>query len=102
MLKTIFKDAISDGCIRLNPATGCRLPKVPKAKIKLPDKTAVRKVLELAEQQGRDLKTLFLLDSMTGLRRGEILALQWHDIDWLNEGLNTTLHLEGEGNGWRS
>jgi integrase len=30
------------------------------------------------------MKTLFLLDGMTGLRRGEVLALEWRDIDWLN------------------
>jgi len=28
---------------------------------------------------------MFLLDAMTGLRRAELLALQWRDIDWLNE-----------------
>jgi integrase len=85
MLKTIFKDAIADGYIRVNPATGCRLPKVSRAKVKPPDKTAIRKVFELADNHSPDVRTMFLLDAMTGLRRGEILALQWRDIDWLNE-----------------
>ena len=85
MLKILFNDVIEDSCIRLNPATGCRLPKVPKAKIKPPDKIPIRKILALAEMQGQEVQTMFLLDATTGLRRGEILALQWQDIDWLNE-----------------
>src|SRR5262249_10306462 len=62
-----------------------RLPKVPKAKINPPDKAAVHRVFKLAEMQGHDVQTMFLLDATTGLRRGEILALKWPDIDWLNE-----------------
>jgi len=30
------------------------------------------------------MKTLILIDGLTDLRRGEVLALQWRGIDWLN------------------
>jgi integrase len=41
-------------------------------------------VLAILQQATPEMKMIFLLDSMTGLRRGEVLALQWRDIDWLN------------------
>jgi integrase len=42
-------------------------------------------MIAILQQVTPEMKTLFLLDGMTGLRRGEVLALQWRDIDWLNE-----------------
>ena len=68
------------GKLKVNPATGTRLPQVDKPEIQPPDKTLVRKVLALAEKQGPDVKVIFLLETMTGLRRGEVLALRWRDI----------------------
>jgi integrase len=32
---------------------------------------------------GETDRTLFLTGAMTGLRRGELLALRWRDVDWL-------------------
>ena len=40
--------------------------------------------LAILSEAPADQRTLFLLEAMTGLRRGEILALKWRDIDWLN------------------
>ena len=81
MLKTLFKAAVKDRVIHVNPALDVELPKVIKAKVQPPDK---KDMIAILQQATPDVKTLFLLDGMTGLRRGEVLALQWRDIDWLN------------------
>jgi integrase len=81
MLKTLFKAAVKDRIIHVNPVLDVELPKVIKPKVQPPDK---KDVIAILQQATPEMKTLFLLDSMTGLRRGELLALQWRDIDWLN------------------
>jgi integrase len=84
MLSTLFKSAIKNNLIRVNPARELELPKVNKPKIDLPDKGDV---LAILEQAPADLKALFILEVTAGLRRREILALQWQDVDWFNEVL---------------
>jgi hypothetical protein len=81
MLKTTFKAAVKDRVIHVNPALDAELPKVVKKKVQPPDKKDLIAILQRATPE---MKTLFLLDAMTGLRRGEVLTLQWRDIDWLN------------------
>ena len=34
------------------------------------------------DERGKTERTLYLTAAMTGLRRGELLALRWQDIDW--------------------
>ena len=38
--------------------------------------------MQILEQAPVDVRLLFQVEVLTGLRRGEVLALQWHDIDW--------------------
>jgi integrase len=45
----------------------------------------IRKFLDQIE--GLKYKTLFTLALMSGARQGEILGLQWSDIDWFNSQL---------------
>jgi integrase len=72
MLKTTFKAAVKDRVIHVNPALDAELPKVVKKKVQPPDKKDLIAILQRATPE---MKTLFLLDAMTGLRRGEVLAL---------------------------
>jgi integrase len=81
MLKTLFHTAVKNRLIRINPAEDAELPRVTKATIQPPAK---KDVLAILEQSPEEYRPLFLLDAMGGLRRGEVLAVQWRDIDWIN------------------
>jgi integrase len=81
MLATLFKSAVKNNLIRINPAKELELPKAVKAKIQPPSKEDVLSILREAPVEHQ---ALFLLDCVTGLRRGEVLALQRKHIDWIN------------------
>lgn len=72
--------AVMEKLIRQNPAIGCKLPpkKTPEVKILTPE--AMQKLLYQAQIEG--FYEMFMLDLATGLRRGEIVGLQWKDIDF--------------------
>ena len=81
MLHAVFRSAVKSDPIRANPATDLELPKVHRKPIVPPDKKDILAILKAAPQE---YQTLFLLDITTGLRRGEILALRWKNVDWNN------------------
>jgi integrase len=92
MSKQVFGDAIKHNLIRFNPAENVEVPKRIKPKVEPPGKADVLAVLE---QVTPEFKLLFLMNSLTGLRRGQILALQWRDIDWLNGEISVCLQGQG-------
>lgn len=61
-----------------------RLPQKEKSQIKIPTEDEVKKLLAAAE--GTDMKIPVLLGACCGMRRSEIAALTWEDID-LDKGL---------------
>lgn len=71
---------MAEKLIRQNPAIGCKLPpkKSPEVEILTPEE--MQKLLYQAQIEG--FYEMFTLDLATGLRRGELLALQWQDIDF--------------------
>jgi integrase len=72
-------------------------PRVPKRQIKVLDATQVRVFLRAAA--GHRLEALFVLAIATGMRRGELLALRWEDIDFDAGALSvrrTLLGIDGE------
>ena len=62
-----------------NPAKGCRLPKLEKREMKILPEDKIGPYLAEAERRG--LLAAFYLELTTGLRRGELLALLWTDLD---------------------
>ena len=84
--RTALEKAVQDGLIRTNPAIGCKLPPKRAREMQVLDRDELQRFLIQAQAEG--YYELFLLDLATGLRRGELMALQWDDLDFETGVLN--------------
>lgn len=93
-LKSSMIDAEKNGYIEKNY---CQLVNLPKEKIK-EKKIEVFSVDQQNEFleiiKGHEFEILFLLALGTGLRRGELLALRWSDIDFENKTINVDSNIQ--------
>lgn len=72
--------AVQDGLIRTNPAVGCKLPPKKAWEMQVLTQNEILRFLHQAKEEG--YYELFLLELGTGMRRGEILALKWSDLNF--------------------
>ena len=84
--RSALEKAAQDGLIRVNPAIGCKLPPKKAREMQVLDRDELHRFLIQAQAEG--YYELFLLDLATGLRRGELIALQWDDLDFETGVLN--------------
>lgn len=80
IIKGALRQAVNNRMINENVSDGVVLPKKNKVEIIPLTKDEVIRFLEVAKSDR--LYTLYLLEMMTGLRRGEILGLKWEDVDF--------------------
>lgn len=78
-INAAMKKAVVLRMVPYNPCEGVSLPKVKRYKAKVYDITNIHKLLEIAK--GTDMYLPIFLCVTFGLRRGELLALRWSDID---------------------
>lgn len=78
--RTALDKAVQDGLIRVNPAADCKLPAQTVNEMHVLTREEMQRFLIQAKEEG--YFELFLLELATGLRRGEVLALQWDDLDF--------------------
>lgn len=76
-----YRFAVEEGWVTTNPAARARRPKQPKTTPRIPDVGAVAATLLLADTKWPEFGTMCRLLALTGLRRGEVCALRWSDID---------------------
>lgn len=74
-----MKKAVSEKLIRDNPAKDCLLPKKRSKEMQVLTHEELQRLLIQAKEEG--FYELLLLDLATGLRRGEICALRWEDLN---------------------
>ena len=88
LLHNCMEQAVAERLLLTNPAQGCKLPQLEKREMKILPQEKIG--LYLAEAERRGLLAAFYLELTTGLRRGELLALQWTDLDVENKTLSVT------------
>ncbi len=95
-LRQMFGAAIANGLINTNPAEGIKNTGKP-AEGKTPlDKEQAEQLLATVKDTRAEVFVHLAL--YCGLRRGEILALEWKDIDFKNNTISVNKSLEFIGN----
>jgi integrase len=78
-VRELLAHAVEDGLIPANPAAGIRIPQTRARKVTPPSRPDVEKLLEHARA---DARPVFVVAAVCGLRRGELFALRWADVDF--------------------
>ena len=79
VLRQCLEQAVRERLIPINPAAGCRLPPKEKKQRQIIPPEKLGAYLQAAEEHG--VLPMFYLELTTGLRRGELLALLWTDLN---------------------
>lgn len=74
-----LEKAVAETLIARNPAIGCKLPPMKREEMKILSRESMQRLLIQAKEEG--YYELFLLEFATGLRLGELMALQWEDLN---------------------
>ena len=88
VLNQALEQAVSERLIVTNPASGCRLPKIERKEMKVLLPKQIGAYLKEADKRG--LLPAYYLELTSGLRRGELLALLWTDLDVENMTISVT------------
>lgn len=83
-LSAILQDAVDWDVIKENPCSRVTPPKVKKAKVKVFDEMETSSFLTALESAPLKHRALIWLEIASGLREGEIMGLEWTDIDFDN------------------
>lgn len=99
VLKAVLQHAVRRRKILANPADDATPGKVEDKEVETLSPEELRKLL--ARAQGTKLYMPVLLAATTGMRRGEILALRWSDVDFDKAELRVEQSLEQTKDGLR-
>lgn len=81
-----LEKAVSENLITANPAIGCKLPPKKSREMQVLTPEEMQRFLIQAKYEG--YFEMLLLELTTGMRRGELLALQWNDLNFDTGELN--------------
>lgn len=79
-LHAALNKALEEKLIYRNPSDGCKLPSSKPREMKVLTPEEIQRLLIQAREDG--CYELLLLELSTGLRRGEICALKWDDLNF--------------------
>lgn len=90
VLQSLFKFAVTQGCIKETPCKNVILPKKNPLEEKKRTYLTIEEIPEFTDlfKGYSSFNTIILLLLNTGMRSGECLGLQWEDIDFKNRKIN--------------
>lgn len=78
--RTSLQKAVELGLIRQNPAVGCKLPPKKAKEMQVLSHDEMKRFLIQAKED--NFYEMAVLELATGMRRGEICALKWSDLNF--------------------
>lgn len=88
MLHTCLQAAVREKLLQYNPVDDCKPPKLVKKEMKMLEPEQVQAYLKAAEARG--LLPMFFLELTTGMRKSELVALLWSDVDWKEQTISVS------------
>ena len=88
LLRQCLGQAVKERRLPYNPVDGCKPPPKVKSDIKVMPQEKIGVYLKTADQYG--VLPMLFLELSSGLRRGELLALLWSDLDMDNLTISVT------------
>jgi integrase len=92
LLKRVFVKAVEDQTILKNPCN-LELPEETTPDIEVLTDEEVQRLLEYLDKSKTTYRLPILISLFTGLRRGEVLALKWENIDFQQGKLSVVSNL---------
>ena len=86
VLNKVLEHAVEEKLILANPAKKCKIPKNTHKEMNILPEALIGPYLSAAKEHG--ILAPMYLELTTGLRRGELLALRWEDLDVQNRTLS--------------
>ncbi len=81
IISSALHQAVRWEWVRTNVADRAKPPRVSQRRVQAPSVDQVRAVIEAAEDRDPRLAPMLMLAALTGMRRGELCALRWNDVD---------------------
>ena len=87
LLHSMFQQAVYWQMITYNPASRVKPPKSRRPNINFYDDAQTIALIKALEGEELKFRVIILLTIFTGLRRGEVLGLEWQDINFKNSSV---------------
>ena len=88
VLAQVLQFAMNEQYISVNPAKGIELIKVPQKEVKALSGEEITIFMREIQKEPLYFRAFCILCIQTGCRRGEIIGLQWQDINWNNKTIS--------------